>query len=186
LLTFSELARDKLAEFAANSEEDTLALKIAITGRTDNGFQYDLQLIPPKEQEESDHVYEVDGWTVMISDSSVPYMEGVTLEFKETLMGGGFHFENPNPLWADEIAQRVQVVIDEMVNPAIASHGGKISLVDVADGVVVVSFGGGCQGCSAVDITLKHGVEKMICETIPEITSISDVTDHAAGENPFY
>ncbi len=186
MLTFSELAKDKLAEFAANSEEETLALKIAITGRTGDGFQYDIQLIPLKEQEESDHVFEVDGWTVIIAESSVPYMGGVTLEFKETLMGGGFHFENPNPLWIDEIAQQVQVVIDEKVNPAIASHGGKISLVDVNDGVVVVSFGGGCQGCSAVDSTLKHGVEKMICETIPEITSISDVTDHAAGENPFY
>jgi len=186
LLTFSELARDKLAEFAANSDEENLALKISITGRSGNGFQYDLQLIPPKEKEDSDHVFDIDDWTVFISENSVPYMDGVTLEFKETLMGGGFHFENPNPLWIDDVAQRVQVVIDEKVNPAIASHGGKISLVDVCDGVVVVSFGGGCQGCSAVDVTLKHGVEKMICETIPEITSISDVTDHAAGTNPFY
>ena len=186
MLTFSELARDKLAEFAANSDEENLALKISITGRSGDGFQYDLQLIPPKEQEDSDHVFEVDDWTVIISESSVPYMEGVILEFKETLMGGGFHFENPNPLWIDDVAQRVQVVIDEKVNPAIASHGGKKSLVDVCDGVVVVSFGGGCQRCSAVDVTLKHGVEKMICETIPEITSISDVTDHAAGTNPFY
>nr|MBC8517971.1 iron-sulfur cluster assembly accessory protein [Euryarchaeota archaeon] len=97
MLTFSELARDKLAEFAANSEEENLALKISITGRSGNGFQYDLQLISPKEQEDSDHVFEVDDWTVIISESSVPYMEGVTLEFKETLMGGGFHFENPNP-----------------------------------------------------------------------------------------
>ena len=72
MLTFSELAREKLAEFAANSEEETLALKIAITGRTDNGFQYDLQLVPPKENEDSDHDFEVDGWTVIIADSSVP------------------------------------------------------------------------------------------------------------------
>ena len=86
MLTFSELARDKLAEFAANSDEENLALKISITGRSGDGFQYDLQLIPPKEQEVADHVFEVDDWTVIISESSGPYMEGVILEFKEILI----------------------------------------------------------------------------------------------------
>ncbi len=105
--------------------------------------------------------------------------------FKETLMGGGFHFENPNPLWLDEVATRVQEIIDTEVSPTVASHGGTVSLIDVRDGEVIVAFGGGCQGCSAVDITLKNGVEKIIKEHIPEIVSISDITDHATGENPF-
>ena len=186
MLTFTDIAREKLNEFAAGSDESSLVLKIAIVGRGPNGFEYDLQLIPNHEAKDSDLEIAIDGWTVFIAEASIPYMEGVTLGFKETLMGGGFHFDNPNPLWSDEVAQRVQVVIDEEVNPAVASHGGKVQLIDVRDGEAIVSFGGGCQGCAAVDTTLKNGVEKMVCEKIPEINKVSDATDHSAGTNPFY
>jgi Fe/S biogenesis protein NfuA len=185
LLNFTETAREKLDEFAASSDEPSLALKIAIIGRGENGFQYDLQLIPSDDAEDGDEIFEVGSWTVIIAEKSVPYMDDVTLGFKETLMGGGFHFENPNPLWLDEVATRVQEIIDTEVSPTVASHGGTVSLIDVRDGEVIVAFGGGCQGCSAVDITLKNGVEKIIKEHIPEIVSISDITDHATGENPF-
>ena len=186
MLTISELAREKLDEFASSSEDGSLALKVAIVGRGPKGFEYDLQLVPEVEKGDGDEVFEVDGLTVIISEKSAPYMDGTTLEFKETLMGGGFHFDNPNPLWLDDVAQRVQEIIDSEVNPAVASHGGNVSLVDVIDGEVVIAFGGGCQGCSAVDVTLKHGVETMIKEKVPEISAITDATDHAAGANPFY
>ncbi len=186
LLNFSETAREKLDEFAAGSDEPSLALKITIVGRGEKGFQYDLQLIPSDNAEGGDEIFDVDGWTVIIAEKSAPYMSDTTLGYKETLTGGGFHFENPNPLWQDELSNRVQQIIDEQINPGIASHGGNITLIDVKDGNVIVSFGGGCKGCSAVDVTLKNGVEKMIKEHIPEIVSISDITDHAAGENPFY
>jgi len=186
LLNFTKTAREKLDEFAAGSDEPSLALKICIIGRGPNGFQYELQLIPVSEKEDTDQSFEVDGWTVFISQSSAPYMDGVTLGFKETLMGGGFDFDNPNPLWQDELALQVQTIIDEEVNPLVASHGGKVLLVDVSDGEVVVSFGGGCQGCSAVDATLKNSVEKMIMGKLPEVTKITDATNHAAGSKPFY
>ncbi len=186
LLTFTDLAREKLEEFAQGSDESSLALRIAIVGRGPNGFQYDLQLIPPDNGVETDTELQVDGWSVLVSESSMPYMEGVTLGFKETLMGGGFHFENPNPLWLDDMAQRVQEVITTEVNPAVASHGGTVLLVDVSEGEAIISFGGGCQGCAAVDATLKNGVERMICDKIPEIVAVRDVTDHSAGTNPFY
>lgn len=186
MLTFTDLAKEKLEEFATGSDEPFLALRIEITGRGPKGFQYDLQLIPPRNSIDSDEEFEVEGWTVLIAQASRPYMDGVTLGFRETLMGGGFHFENPNPLWLDELAQRVQQVIDEEVNPAVASHGGNVMLVDVVDGEAIVAFGGGCQGCAAVEATLKDGVQKMICEKIPEISAVSDVTDHSAGTNPFY
>ena len=186
MLTISDLAREKLDEFAAQSEDDSLTLKIAIIGRGPKGFQYDLQLVPASEEEEGDEVFEVNGLTVIIAAKSAEYMDGASLDFKETLMGGGFHFENPNPLWLDEVAAKVQEIIDTEVNPAVASHGGNVTLVDVRDGEVIVVFGGGCQGCSAVDVTLKHGVETMIKEKVPEVYTITDVTDHAAGANPFY
>ena len=187
MLSITENARSKLDEFAEQAEETELAVKVAITGRGPKGFQYDLQLVPPGEHAEGDVVTEGDGLTVIIAEKSAAYLDGATLDFVETLMGpGGFQFENPNPLWLDPLAQRVADVLDEEVNPAVASHGGNVTLIDVVEGEAIVEFGGGCQGCSAVDVTLKHGVETMLMEKIPEIVAVVDITDHAAGTNPFY
>ena len=101
-------------------------------------------------------------------------------------MGGGFSFENPNPLWIDDVSKAVAEVISNQVNPLVASHGGHVDLVGVDGGNAMISFGGGCQGCGMVDVTLKEGIEVMITEEVPEITAVIDMTDHDAGANPFY
>jgi len=85
-----------------------------------------------------------------------------------------------------ELKIKVQEVIDTMVNPAVAGHGGYVELIDVQDNRVYLQMGGGCQGCGAADITLKAGIERLIKEEIPEVTEILDVTDHASGQNPYY
>ena len=100
-------------------------------------------------------------------------------------MGGGFSFDNPNPMWVDELSQKVAEIINE-VNPAVASHGGVVELVGVDENKAIIAFGGGCQGCGMADVTLKQGVEVMIKEKVPEIVEVIDSTDHAAGTNPFY
>ena len=65
-------------------------------------------------------------------------------------------------------------------------HGGHISLIDVKDDKAYIQFGGGCQGCGMVDVTLKQGVEVLIKEAVPEIKEILDITEHADGTNPYY
>jgi Fe-S cluster biogenesis protein NfuA len=87
---------------------------------------------------------------------------------------------------SDELRTKVQDVIDNMINPAVAGHGGFVELVDVQDKRVYLMMGGGCQGCGAADITLKAGIERLIKEEIPEITEVLDTTDHGAGANPYY
>ena len=187
MLTITDLAKEKLAGFAAQADgADTLVLRVAIVGRGANGFQYDLQLISQKDAPEDDVVCEVDGVVVSIADKSAVHMDGATLDFKESLMGGGFHLDNPNPLWAALTEQAVAEVIESKVNPAVASHGGTVSLVGVDDGQAVISFGGGCQGCGMADVTLKQGIEVMIMDEVEGITGVVDITDHAAGTNPFY
>ena len=101
-------------------------------------------------------------------------------------MGGGFSFDNPNPMWVDELSQKVAEIINSEVNPAVASHGGVVELVGVDEDKAIIAFGGGCQGCGMADVTLKQGVEVMIKEKVPEIIQVIDSTDHAAGTNPFY
>ena len=85
-----------------------------------------------------------------------------------------------------ELANKVQELLDSMINPAVAGHGGFVQLIDVKDNKVYLQLGGGCQGCGAADITLKSGIERMIFEEVPEITEVLDVTDHGAGTNPYY
>lgn len=85
-----------------------------------------------------------------------------------------------------EIRRRVQQVLDTIINPAVASHGGMVTLLDVANNAVYLEFGGGCQGCGMVSVTLKYGVERTIREEVPEVGEILDTTDHAAGRNPYY
>ena len=80
----------------------------------------------------------------------------------------------------------VQQLLDERINPAVASHGGFIELVDVKDTVAYIRLGGGCQGCGMADVTLKQGVEVEIKQAVPSITAVLDVTDHAGGSNPYY
>lgn len=85
-----------------------------------------------------------------------------------------------------ELKTKVQELIDTMINPAVAGHGGFVELIDVQDNRVYLQMGGGCQGCGAADITLKAGIEKLIKEEIPEVTEVLDATDHGSGANPYY
>ena len=87
---------------------------------------------------------------------------------------------------SDDLRTKVQDVIDNMINPAVAGHGGFVELVDVQDKRVYLMMGGGCQGCGAADITLRSGIERLIKEEVPEIEEILDATDHASGSNPYY
>ncbi|HVQ76085.1 MAG TPA: NifU family protein [Candidatus Binatia bacterium] len=87
---------------------------------------------------------------------------------------------------SEELKTRVQDLIDNMINPAVAGHGGFVELLDVKENKVYLQMGGGCQGCGAADVTLKSGIERLIKEEIPEIDEVLDATDHDAGSNPYY
>ena len=87
---------------------------------------------------------------------------------------------------SEDLKTRVQELIDSMINPAVAGHGGFVELVDVQDNRVYLQMGGGCQGCGAADVTLKAGIERLIKEEVPEIEEVLDATDHSQGTNPYY
>jgi Fe/S biogenesis protein NfuA len=86
----------------------------------------------------------------------------------------------------EQLRERVQKVLDAVINPAVAQHGGVVDLIDIANNTVYLEFGGGCQGCGMINVTLKYGVERTIREEVPEVGEILDSTDHAAGRNPYY
>ena len=187
MIEITTKAKEMLSQFAENSEiEGQVSLKIEIIGRSSKGFQYDLQLIEQVDAEDGDIKLDIESFSIIVGSRSAPYLEGTTLDYKETLMGGGFSFENPNPLWLDDLSIAVAEVIEDQVNPVVATHGGHVDLVGIDDGKALIAFGGGCQGCGMVDVTLKQGVEVMITDNIPEVTEVVDVTNHEEGTNPFY
>jgi len=187
MIGITDKAKEMLLQFQQKADDDIeRVLRVEIIGRGEKGFRYDLNLVDLQEKEESDIACEVDGMTVLVAERSAQYMEGATLDFVETLMGGGFQFENPNPMWVDEISVAVAEVIQTDVSPMVASHGGTVELLGVDGDKAIITFGGGCQGCGMVDVTLKQGIEVVIQQKVPSIRSIVDATDHEAGSNPFY
>ena len=126
---------------------------------------------------------------VYVDVAEACFLEDATVDFIDTLTESGFKVDAPNAGVAKPegpVAQAIVRVLEEKINPAVAAHGGNISLVAVQDETAYLRFGGGCQGCGMINVTLKQGVEKTLFADVPQITKVLDVTDHAAGTNPYY
>lgn len=190
MITFTEQARKHVVAFL-EEEAETLSVRIRLLDSSPLAPRYDLSLIEPSEREPDDEVYDLGEFEVVIDAESALYLSGATVGWVETIQGSGFKIENPNiaPLGTaaeGPLAERVKGVIDLQINPSIAAHGGQVSLVEVRDGVAYVEMSGGCQGCGMAAATLTQGVRRLLMEIIPEIQDVVDVTDHAAGVNPYY
>src|SRR4030095_15465717 len=138
------------------------------------------------DSEAKEVIVNVGDFPVVIDAESAPHMRDAIIDYVEELQQSGFRIGNPNPIWTDPQAMAIQELLDTQINPGVATHGGQVELVDVQDNVVYIRFGGGCQGCGMVSVTLNQGVEQAIHEAFAEIRQIVDVTDHAAGHNPYY
>ncbi len=188
LITLSESATSKIRAFQEEEDRQGMALRVAVREDGPAAFRYELQFVSAESRTLSYAALEVEGILIYVDEESVPNLKGTLLDYVETLQGRGFAFNNPNqpPLLRDPVAARVHQLIREQINPGLASHGGRATLLDVRDGKVYLEFGGGCQGCGMVDVTLKQGIEATINAEIPEITEVLDTTDHASGTNPYY
>jgi Fe/S biogenesis protein NfuA len=181
----TDYALTRIEQVRANRKQPDAGVRIAITGRQDGRFTYDLSLVAAGGERDGELV--VDGpagvrFTMPLE--SAPYLDGITLDADR--LSGALKVDNPNPLWLDELAREVQRLLDDEINPSVAAHGGHIDLLDVSDGVAFIHMGGGCQGCGMAEVTLGQGVRVAILERFPQITEVRDTTDHAQGANPYY
>ncbi len=173
-----------------------LALRVEITGSRGAEFAYDLSFEELTAAADDDVIYEVGDLKVMVPAATVDRLRGAELDLPRASSQGGLVIRNPNrpdPLagidveLTGELPDKVNQLLEQAVNPALASHGGYATLVGVDDdNNVYVTMGGGCQGCAASAATLREGIQRSIKEAIPEVAEVIDATDHAAGENPFY
>ena len=129
--------------------------------------------------------------TVYVDKRSIPFLEDAEVNFDTDNFGGQLTIKAPNARLPNispdsSVEDRINYVIYNEINPMLESHGGDVSLSEFTeDGVAVLQFGGGCQGCGMVDVTLKEGIEKTLIEQIPELTAVMDITDHSMDENAF-
>lgn len=176
-------------------DAETLALRVDVTGTNGAEYAYDLGFEPVDEANEGDHVSDQDGLTVVIPADAIAKLRGAVLDIPTNAAQAGLVIRNPNrpnPLLGvdleltGDLADKVQQLLAEAVNPSLAAHGGFTSLVGVEGTKVFLTMGGGCQGCALSAATLREGIQVAIKDAIPEVTEIIDVTDHDAGESPYY
>lgn len=198
VLTLTERAIAKVFEIRSSEPDpETMALRVGITGATGTDYQYDLSLELLSEASADDSVTHQGGLAVIVPADSVANLTGATLDLPANAAQGGLVIRNPNkpnPLAGidlsavGDLADKINVLLEKSVNPSLAAHGGFATLVgvDEAAGNVYLTMGGGCQGCSMSRMTLTQGIRQTIIEALPEVKEVLDVTDHSAGESPFY
>ncbi len=199
ILTITANALEKLLSVRSNeSDSDNLALVLSITGAQGTEFTYAMHMTPVDQLDSDDVVENHGNLPVAIPQGSVTNLTGATLDISKNLLNPGLSIENPNspspqilgdgppPDLSDPVAEQVDHVIRNQINPAIAAHGGITELVTVDKGIAYVRLGGACQGCGLANVTLSQGIESTIVAMVPDVLQVIDVTDHNAGENPFY
>lgn len=191
MVTITESAQEYLAELLSK-QADALGVRVFINQPGTTRAETCIAYCRDGDVQEGDQLEELPKFKVWYEKRSLPFLEDALVDYAKDRMGGQLTIKAPNaklPRVDDNssIEDRVNYVLYNEVNPALASHGGEVSLIEITDKMVaILKFGGGCQGCSAVDQTLKGGVEKTLLEQIPQLTGVRDTTDHSDKSGAYY
>ena len=192
MIEISESARNYLKELLAKQDGEGVAIRVFVAQPGTPHAETCIAYCRPGEEQEGDVAVEYDGFRAWFEGRSEPYLLDAVVDYAEDQMGGQLTIKAPNAripnVSADSpIEDRINYVLYNEINPGLAAHGGMVTLVEVtADNNAVLQFGGGCQGCAAVDITLKNSVETTLLERVPELSGVLDQTDHTITENAYY
>ncbi|WP_019671775.1 Fe-S biogenesis protein NfuA [Psychrobacter lutiphocae] len=195
-ITITEPAQQYLAELLAKQDTPGIGVRIFVehpgTPRAECCMAYNQ----PGEEDPADLQMPFEQFTAFIEATSVPYLEDAVIDYNKDRFGGQLTFRAPNSkvpkVGADaSVEERINYVLQSEINPSLAAHGGNVQLLELIEDdeaglTAVLKFGGGCQGCSAVDLTLRQGVEVQLKQQIPELMQVVDETDHSLTENAYY
>jgi Fe/S biogenesis protein NfuA len=196
VFAISPAALAKVLEIrSAEDDPETLCLWVEVTGTKGVDYTYDLSFETIDDLQDDDHREHISDLMVAIPAASVAQLRGATLDLPANADQGGLVLRNPNrpnPLegmnleLTGDLADKVNQLLEQSINPSLDAHGGWATLAGIEDTKVFLTMGGGCQGCSLSAATLVQGIQVAIKEALPEVTEVIDVTDHHAGDNPFY
>jgi Fe/S biogenesis protein NfuA len=192
MISLTDKALEVVRSYMDQSDGEFTALRIGIAGGTPLSPDFELTLVGKDDIGDSEREVAVGDLTIVVDEAFVPRLEGASVDFVQRVNESGFEVslspaaQATAPAPDGPLAERVRHVLETEINPAIASHGGAITLVGVEDTDIYVEMSGGCQGCAMSRMTLRQGVERMVRQAVPEVSVIHDVTDHSSGENPFF
>ena len=192
MITITDTAQEYFGRLIAQQDEEGMGLRISVNQPGTPGASCDLQFCPAGQNMSDDRVVEFKAFNLYVARPSEKWLEQAEIDFEEDATGGQLTIKAPGikgsaPAEDASLEDRVNWLLQTEVNPALAAHGGRVSLVEITEQKeVVLQFGGGCHGCGMVDVTLKQGIEQTLTRNIPEITAIKDATDHRSGSNPYY
>ncbi|MBA4501998.1 Fe-S biogenesis protein NfuA [Marinobacterium marinum] len=194
-ITVTKSAERYLAELLEKQNVEGIAVRLFVTQPGTAYAETCLAYCRPDEVNSDDEVMDFELLRFYMERNSLPYLEEAYIDFAEDRMGGQLTIKAPNakvPKVSPDspMDEQINYILYSDINPGLASHGGEVKLVELleeeAGTIAVLRFGGGCQGCSAVDMTLKDGVEKTLIERVPGLVGVRDVTDHSVRENAYF
>ena len=189
MIEVTQVAKSKFLEVVAAERREGHGLRVIVQRGGTPTPEFALNFVAPDQVRDDDVIHDLGEFKVYTDRESAPFLEGATIDYVDSLAENGFKVDAPNagvPKPSGPVAEAVQRTLDEKINPAVASHGGVVELVAVDDGTAYLRFGGGCQGCGMINVTLKQGVERILFADVPAVQRVLDVTDHASGTNPYY
>ncbi|MFL2499614.1 MAG: Fe-S biogenesis protein NfuA [Porticoccaceae bacterium] len=189
-VTITESAQVYLAGLLEKQNCEGIGIRIFISDPGTPKAETCIAYSRPGEHNEEDTIIEYDQFNAYFEARSIPFLDDAKVDFAEDKFGGQLTIRAPNsrvPTVNDDspIEDRINYLLHSEINPSLASHGGNVALATVDDGFAILEFGGGCQGCSSVSLTLKEGVEKTLMEKIPELKGVKDSTDHTDTSNAY-
>ncbi|MDA8916865.1 Fe-S biogenesis protein NfuA [Gammaproteobacteria bacterium] len=192
IVNITESAEKYLAKLIEDKNEPNLAVRIFISDPGTPKAETCLAYCKPEEAMKDDEILNLNSLKVHIEKRSIPFLVDAEVNYDNDTFGGQLTIKAPNArlpnISPDSSPEdRINYVIYNEINPMLESHGGEVSLLEFTDkGEAILQFGGGCQGCGMVDVTLKDGIEKTLLEQIPELKSVKDSTDHSLDDNAYY
>ena len=192
IVNITESAEKYLAKLIEDKNEPNLAVRIFISDPGTPKAETCLAYCKPEEAMKDDEILNLNSLKVHIEKRSIPFLVDAEVNYDNDTFGGQLTIKAPNARLPNishdsPPEDRINYVIYNEINPMLESHGGEVSLLEFTDkGEAILQFGGGCQGCGMVDVTLKDGIEKTLLEQIPELKSVKDSTDHSLDDNAYY
>lgn len=191
-ITITHAAQEYLRDLLAKQQSTGMGVRIFVEKPGTPYAECCMAYCAAGENEPTDEKIVHDQLVAYIEAASVPYLEDAVIDYAKDRLGGQLTFRAPKskvPQVSEHssIEERINHILYSEINPQLASHGGNVQLLEMIEEntVAVLKFGGGCQGCGMVDVTLKQGIEKTLLERVPELKRVTDVTDHTVKENAY-
>ena len=191
MINISESAQSHFRKLIEREALPGLGVRLSAVNAGTPRADVRLEFSEPGDLQGDEWAIDCEGFTLWLDAQSVQYLDGAEIDYETKATGGQLQIRAPKikgeaPAETASLVERVHWIVEQEINPQLASHRGHVSVQEVtASGVVVLRFGGGCHGCGMADVTLKQGIEKTLMSKVPGVTAVRDATDHDTGEAPY-